>query len=153
MRFDYPKDKWGDGPWQSEPDHVAFEHAGFPCILHRNKLGAWCGYVGVPESHAWFGKGYDDVAADVHGGLTYAEPCQGDICHDAPEKRHWLGFDTAHAQDAPPGMSALLRELGKKAPALGMQRAWFGEPVTYKDLAYVREETERLAEQAAAAKP
>jgi hypothetical protein len=128
-----------------EPDHVDFEHAGFPCIVHRNSLGAWCGYVGVPEGHPWFGQGYDDVEADVHGGLTYAEPCQGNICHDRPEKRFWLGFDCNHAQDIAPGMYEIAAKAGYKYPGV---EGFFGEPVTYKDLAYVRAETEKLAEQA-----
>lgn len=135
-----------------EPDHVDFEHAGFPCILHRNNLGAWCGCVGVPEGHPWFGQGYDDVGADVHGGLTYAEPCQGSICHPGPDKRYWLGFDCAHAQDIAPGIEHDLararKELGDNPLWQSAAKSFFGQPVTYKDLAYVRAETERLAEQA-----
>lgn len=47
------KKNWGPGPWQDEPDHVEFEHAGLPCILHRNKhvTGAWCGYAVVTPGH------------------------------------------------------------------------------------------------------
>lgn len=157
-----------EGPWVGEPDHAAFEHLGFPCILHRNRLGAWCGYVGVPEGHPWFGKGYDDVhqlspALDVHGGLTYAEPCRGAVCHDAPEKRWWLGFDCSHAMDVTPGLDGILEKARSQMSetarsVLGTLEAdgskeWFGEKVTYKDLAYVRAETERLAEQAKEAQP
>jgi hypothetical protein len=146
-----PKSEWGEGPWLTEPDHVDFEHLGYPCILHRNKHGSWCGYVGVPADHPWFGKGYDDVDAEVHGGLTYAEPCQGDVCHPGNEPRHWLGFDCTHAFDKAPEMDAALASY--KLPDGGSEpcKEWFGEPVTYKDLDYVKAETERLAEQAAAA--
>lgn len=148
-----PKSDWGEGPWQNEPDHVDFQHAGFPCILHRNTMGAWCGYVGVPKDHPWHGKGYDDVEADAHGGLTYAEPCQGDICHvgEPDDNRWWLGFDCNHGDDMAPEMDAAMRSW--KVPGLRdrPRKEWFGEPVTYKDLAYVRAETERLAEQAKAA--
>jgi hypothetical protein len=150
-----PKEEWAPGPWHDEPDHVVFEHAGYPCILHRNLLGAWCGYVGVPEGHPWFGKGYDDVDANVHGGLTYAEPCQGDVCHEAPEPRHWLGFDCGHSQDRSPGLEATIAKIRSQPP---QEKAWLAErmerlgmTVTYKDLAYVRAETESLAEQAAQA--
>jgi hypothetical protein len=57
-RFRLPKAKWGPGPWQDEPDRVDFEHAGLPCAIIRNLhvTGSLCGYVGVPDSHPWWGK-------------------------------------------------------------------------------------------------
>lgn len=48
-------------PWLNEPDSVSFEHAGLRCEMRRGPVGAWCGYVGVDETHPWFGKGYDDI--------------------------------------------------------------------------------------------
>lgn len=100
---------WPKGEWDSEPDRVDFIHAGFSCLLHRNTLGNWCGYVGVPETHPDFGKSYDDVEdVSVHGGLTYADLCREGICHvpqpGMPEKVWWLGFDAAHFNDLVPGM-------------------------------------------------
>jgi len=144
-----PKEEWAPGPWHDEPDRVVFEHAGYPCILNRGPLGSWCGYVGVPEGHPWFGKRYDDVEADVHGGLTYARPCQGDVCHAAPEPRYWLGFDCSHYRDLVPGLEALLAESREKMGRPQVDKGKFG--VTYKDVGYVRAETESLAEQAAQA--
>ena len=74
---------WPSGIWDSEPDRAEFIHSGFACLLVRNDLGAWCGYVGVPESHRSFGLDYDAVEVEIHGGLTYANLCQeeGPICH------------------------------------------------------------------------
>lgn len=49
------------------------------------------GYVMLPKSHIWYGKDYDDIPINVHGGLTYGEKNDSD---------YWvIGFDTAHAGD------------------------------------------------------
>ena len=57
--------------------------------------GAVNGYVKVPESHPWYGKGYDEINNlmdyDCPGGLTYSEG-------------GWIGFDTLHLMDYWPGM-------------------------------------------------
>lgn len=125
-------------PWENEPDHVNFRSHNFPCILHRNHMGAWCGYVGVPSNHPWYRKGYDEVNAEVHGGLTYANECQGDICHvpDPGESDEvwWLGFDCAHAMDICPAHTSWWPLIENRA--------------TYKTMEYAKQETESLAEQA-----
>lgn len=140
---DHKRVGWPAGPWDSEPDREEFQHAGFACLLHRGgAYGAWCGYVGLPPSHTLHGKDYDAanerLPDGVHGGLTYAEECAGAICHvpapGDPEHLWWFGFDCAHYLDRWPGH---------------WSRADYGE---YRDIAYVREETKRLAEQLAAMK-
>lgn len=111
---------WGAGPWDEEPDRVEWrdEATGLPCLaLRHERLGHWCGYVAVPPGHPAHGRGYDDVPAEVHGGLTYAEKCHGQVCHKPapgePEDAWWLGFDCAHGWDLSPGLyrSALYRDL------------------------------------------
>ncbi len=136
------KSKWGPGPWQDEPDHVAFEHAGYSCIVHRGPAGGLCGYVAVPPGHPWHGMDYNEVPADVHGGLTYGGKCEGAICHvpksGEPDNVFWIGFDTAHSGDV--------------SPAFRRLSAAFTDPRdSYKTMAYVTSETKRLAEQACAA--
>ena len=105
------RSKWGSGPWDGEPDHVEWRVDGFPCMAHRNSRGAWCGYVAVPPGHWAYQMNYNRVDADVHGGLTYAGHCQGELCHvqapGEPSNVWWLGFDTAHGCDAPPVMTSL----------------------------------------------
>src|SRR5688572_11433893 len=101
------KSEWGDGPWQTEPDRVEFEHAGLPCLMSRHPtLGHWCGYVAVPPGHPMHGKEYDSVEVDVHGGLTYGSACRGHICHvpkpGEPDDVFWFGFDCGHAGDYGP---------------------------------------------------
>lgn len=136
-----------DGDWHNEPDHLEFESHGHPCILHRANLGAWCGYVAVPPGHPWHGKDYHDLEPhpEVHGGLTYADLCQGPVCHvqkaGEPDNVWWLGFDCAHLGDIVPGMLAF----SDRVPS------GFSPFESYKTLGYVRAETERLAAQAATA--
>lgn len=42
-------------PWSQEPDRLDFEADGLKCAMRRGPFGHWCGYVGVPASHPWFG--------------------------------------------------------------------------------------------------
>lgn len=99
------------GGWNNELDRLLFESHGFPCLARRNvHLGNWCGYVGVPKNHPAYGKSYSEIDVDVHGGLTYANRCDGDpvngVCHKAkegePDDLYWLGFDCAHFGDITP---------------------------------------------------
>jgi len=72
----------------------------------------WNGYVGVPEGHAWFGKGYSEslcghagcydhtleMEIEVHGGVTFS----GHLLQQDPQgKFWWFGFDTGHSSDDP----------------------------------------------------
>lgn len=141
------KKTWGTGEWIAEPDRKEWKDAatGLSCLAKRNmSSGAWCGYVAVPPGHAAHGKDYDDVDARVHGGLTYANKCSGEICHAAepgePDDVWWLGFDCAHYQDYIPAMRARDRA-----------RGWGDRGCdTYRNLPYVETECTDLAKQLAA---
>lgn len=146
------KSTWGDGPWQTEPDRVDFVHAGFACMALRHpEHGHWCGYVGVPREHPAYGKDAMDVEASFHGGLNYAAPCEGSICHvpqpGMPDDVWWLGGDFSHAFDLAPGSAAFLRRV---MPAEMTARRDSILCEVYRDLPYVRHEIGRLAEQLAA---
>lgn len=147
------KSKWGAGPWQDEPDKKQWQDpaTGLACLVVRNRMGALCGYVGVPKSHACYGKGYDAVDVDAHGGLTFADKCsQGreecdGICHKAPEGEDdvwWFGFDCAHACDFIPSMHELRADMGRT------NDYWCDE--TYRDFEYVTHRVTSLATQLAA---
>lgn len=149
------KSEWGDGPWQAEPDKVQWKDTatGLPCLAVRHRSsGHWCGYVGVAEGHPSFGRDYDDVPADVHGGLTFASHCQEGpeaeaegVCHipdpGQPDRVWWLGFDCAHGGDLTPAHEARMAEYPGLRPFL---RAG-----VYRDLEYVRGECAGLAKQLA----
>jgi hypothetical protein len=171
------KRDWGDGPWQDEPDKIQWLDAAtdLDCLIVRSHTGAWCGYVGVPETHPWFGKGYSESVLDgsdnrsdapdamigVHGGLTYSDRCQDEddpaagICHVAgpgrPEPVWWFGFDCNHAGDFAPGIHADLCRIADTSRYLTGYRP--GVPPhdeQYRDVAYVRGQVALLAAQLAA---
>ncbi|MDG3006418.1 hypothetical protein [Paludisphaera mucosa] len=143
------KSQWGNGEWQDEPDKKQWQDTstGYPCLIVRNRLGALCGYVGVPKEHPHFGKDYDRPHVEVHGGLTFADTCQPSddeshgICHKTEGDDHvwWFGFDCAHGWDYVPGMAVYRGETGHSG--------FFSEHETYRNLAYVTREVESLARQ------
>lgn len=127
------------------PDHLLSKgvHKGYEWEVVHNNMGYRCGYVRVPAGHPWHGKGYDDVCrvdgewVDVHGGLTFAE-ADTDCGKGGEDNAWWLGFDCAHAGDAPdPGLPGYYDRL-----------AFPGD--TVRDTAYAEAQCKLLAEQAAA---
>ena len=66
-----------------------------PQFMHQIGYGEGNGYVAVFEGHPWYGIGYDDIPADVHGGLSYARAAE---LFGQPA---WMvGFDTGHLGDS-----------------------------------------------------
>jgi hypothetical protein len=53
---------WPAGPWDDEPDKVVWvdPKTGLDCMARRGPLGAWCGYVGVPDGHPLHGVSHGD---------------------------------------------------------------------------------------------
>jgi hypothetical protein len=137
------KSKWGQGPWQNEPDKAQWVAHGLDCLIVRNNNGALCGYVGVPSHHKCFGKRYNEVDVCCHGGLTFSDYCAEvadeahSICHTDKDAANavvwWLGFDCAHGMDVVPNLS-----LGYRFPG-----------AVYRTFAYVQQEVECLAKQLA----
>lgn len=91
-------------PWEHEPDREEWVHelTGYKCTVWRHPtLGHLCGYVAIPKGHRVWGKGYDDVDVEVHGGLTYAD--------EDKETGEWVfGFDCSHGGDFSPKILATL---------------------------------------------
>lgn len=146
--------------WKNEPNRKEWKHAGLKCLILRNTyLGHLCGYVEIPHGHLLYGKSYSSIApasllisrekasrglsdemvisailssADnscaslfsVHGGITYSGTLND-------RKTFWYGFDCSHCDDLSPYIS--------------------GSGV-YRNMAYVKNETESLARQIAALK-
>jgi len=142
------KSGWPRGEWDDEPDKIQWqdEETGLPCLIHRNTMGALCGYVGVSPGHPCYEKEYDHGEVDVHGCLTYAAFCDNvkceerGICHvveeGEEEKVWWLGFDCNHAWDYAPGMPSVVRR-----PPMSDE--------TYKNVHFVKAECASLAKQLA----
>lgn len=134
------KSEWGAGPWVGEPDRVEWRIGGMlrglVCLAVRGPFGNWCGYVGVPPGHPAHGQHYGaDSIEDlhVHGGLTFAGPCDvgehAQICHvpepGEPDAVWWLGFDCGHGLDYSPAMEATMRRGTREI----IERAERGEAV------------------------
>lgn len=100
---------WGKGEWVDEADLIQFEHMGIECRIVRMAMEEPCakefhmsggflnGYVAIPGDHPYWGKIYEDLNIECHGGLTFGK------CSD----RHWIGFDCAHSFDYVPSMEHL----------------------------------------------
>lgn len=67
-----------------------------PWHIPQVEAGWGNGYIAVPPEHPWFGKDYDSIDADVHGGLTYGKD---HAPNQKPDGYWWIGFDTGHYQD------------------------------------------------------
>jgi len=141
------------GPWHDEPDEERFEAHGHPCLLLRNPLGAWCGYVAIAPGHPWHGIDYGQIDAEVHGGLTYANACAGHICHvpkpGEPDDVWWLGFDCIHAGDL--SLSDIVDVSGIRARMRVELPSYDRSHESYKTIGFARNETIKLAQQAAEA--
>jgi hypothetical protein len=123
-------------PWENEPDQVEWldKATGYQCLIARNRLGAYCGYVFVPSSHPAYGVDSGTLNLDAHGGITLEESAEdyyGSIVTSFDARGMWMfGFDCAHCFDIIPA-----------------QAAWGTVGDKYRDLAYVTAEVEGLAKQ------
>lgn len=135
-----------DKPWLDEPNQEEFVSSTYHCAIVRHPtMGHLCGYVAVQPGHPFWGKDYDSVDVEVHGGLTWAANTVIGIMHPAPDL-WWFGFDCAHLFD-------LVPQLWEHEQPGGM---FYGEfrttdKDTYRNWAYVRGEVEGLAAQFAKA--
>jgi hypothetical protein len=73
-------------------------HCGFDWITIVTHMGYRNGYIKIPVGHPWHLVGYDEIGADVHGGLTFSEVVRD---NENFSDGYWIGFDCAHSQDAP----------------------------------------------------
>ncbi len=123
------------------------EHLGYEWMVIHNGMGHRCGYVKVPPGHPWHGGNYNDIGADVHGGLTFAEadvPCGKGGADDG----YWLGFDCAHSFDAP---DPALPVAPVYADVMAKVRVFSPSLSSVRTHEYVEAECRSLCEQAAAA--
>jgi hypothetical protein len=134
-------------PWEDEEDLYEYVEYGIHCMIVRHPhMGALCGYIGIPKGHPWYLKGYDDIDARVHGGLTFS----GESIREYskfPTNAWWIGFDCAHAGDLMPKVEELM------AIQLIFPNGEFGNPDgVYKDVKFVKDEISKLVQQALTAK-
>lgn len=114
--------------------------AGFPAVVLIMPWGVRNGYVAVPPNHRHYGKGYYDIGAEVHGGLTYS----GDDTNGYPVESYgawWFGFDCHHYGD-----SQDIALMDEKHKQMEETHGIYDEGHA-RSLAYVEHECEQLAEQ------
>jgi hypothetical protein len=122
-----------DRPWETEPSHKAWVEptTKYKCEVKRNPITlALCGYVTVPKKHHYYGLGYNDVMANVHGGLTFSDD------------KGTFGFDCSHGGDLTPGI--LLSVLKSAKDPSDYVRMTL-DMDTYRTFEWVMDETEKLA--------
>jgi len=122
-----------DRPWETEPNHKEWVEptTKYKCEIKRNSLTlALCGYVTVPKKHHYYGLGYNDVMAIVHGGLTFSDG------------KGTFGFDCAHAGDLTPGVLLSVMKASED-PSEYAQLTISHD--TYRTFDWVMDETEKLA--------
>jgi hypothetical protein len=122
-----------DRPWETEPNHKEWREptTKYKCEVKRNTLTlALCGYVTVPKKHHYYGLGYNDVMANVHGGLTFSDD------------KGKFGFDCSHAGDLTPGILLSVLQTAKD-PSEYAQLTISHD--TYRTFEWVVDETEKLA--------
>lgn len=113
-------------------------HHGFEWTVTNNGMGFRCGYIRVPKGHPWHGQHYDNVKADCHGGLTFADPDEP-CAKGGPDDAWWLGFDCAHLNDAPdPALTDERTDMPR--------RKWPGGTIRTQE--YVEQQCRSLCEQA-----
>lgn len=139
---------------------------GLPCAARAISFaGIWCGYVGVPPSHPWYRKHFNDIPdIRVHGGLSYsdelpleaqvamvAETTAGAEVLDRPEIKGAGSTGNAASTHAKQGNDHIwwfgfdCAHCFDVMPALGIA---FPDS-TYKDFNYIKEQCALLAAQLA----
>jgi hypothetical protein len=153
-----PKSGWPAGEWHDELDKKQWMCilANLPCLIVRNEMGAWCGYVGVGPEHPLFNLDYSESLEDgpsieclletPHGGITFSSfcieegPVEKRICHVVEDGENdrvwWFGFDCGHSDDFCPGIPTFGRSYEHRQAHGGVQ---------YRTQAYVESIVEELA--------
>lgn len=73
-----------------------FEYKGFPCVVLFMPMGFRNGYVGLPKSHKYYKKEYEEIPMSCHCGLTYGDTS---LFGQEDEDTYWIGFDCGHCCD------------------------------------------------------
>lgn len=152
--LEYGKTLWAKGEWDNEPDQLEWTHEGMPCRIVRIFSGNLCGYVAIPSDHPLHGKDYSYIEGNtdirVHGGITYSNDGIYNVYYkqpdDEPKNVWWLGFDCSHGFDISPMFEKMFVEKGFSSQKQREENnKLFG--YTYKNMGWVKNEVERLADQ------
>jgi hypothetical protein len=121
----------------TKSDIRRWQSHGLKCLAAINKMGIPVGYVGVSESHPDYAKTYHEIEGEieVHGGLTFSE-----MWPDEKDGLWYFGFDCGHAWDIDMSIRDYIENRNTpRGPIFASN----------KNIEYVQQECERLAEQLA----
>lgn len=144
------KKNFPPGHWMAEPDLCQWENYGLVCLTIRDmKLGMWRGFVALTQDHIGFGKPLEELILEpwglnlqVHGGVSVSGKLPSKY-KDFNKDKWWIGFECGHGEDLLP-----LVKLDSNDPI----DASIMDNQSYKDIHFVRRETNRLAKQLAKVK-
>lgn len=149
-----PTDLATDFPWPFKRAPLrAWTHDGILCAVAPSAIRGVNGYCRIPDQHPWANAAYEDLDVRVHYGLTYGNQPEFHFMQTIPARTRehtfgWIGWDTGHYDDC--WTDAALRHAGIDPTTQqpldewnSGSRRWYLADVVY--------ETERLAEQIAAA--
>ena len=140
----YNKKNFPPGRWNNEPDLCFWENK-LPCLAVRDmSMGIWKGFVGISEEHPFYNLSVEeliklneamDMFFGIHGGITMAGRLPPKYKEYA-KNYWWLGCETSHGNDLMP-----LLKLDLSDP--DMARMLSNQ--SYKDIHFIRKETNKLA--------
>lgn len=139
------KKNFPPGDWMREPDHCEWDSYGLHCLALRDmKLGIWRGFVSIPKEHKEFGKNLTELISEewgmnleVHGGVCVAGKLPLRY-KELNKDSWWIGFECTQGEDLFP-----LTKYDLNDPIFQGIR----NHQTYKDLFFIRRETNSLAKQ------
>jgi hypothetical protein len=141
----FNKKDFPPGKWLSEPDLCFWYYHDTPCLALRDmSMGIWKGFVGITEGHLLFEVPMDQVIAlpqalelfrVAHGGLSGVGRLPAKY-QNLAKNCWWVGIETTQGDDLMP-MLKLDQGDPDMAKLLSNQ--------TYKDLHFIRRETNKLA--------
>ena len=140
-----PKEAWGPGEWDNEPDRIEFETGYYPSIILRNTYGSLNGYIAVKEGHPWFLQNYDQIRSS---SLELSWASHEDALLPLPSgwtMAWWVGFTRSSYFDLMPALEVMMRR-----EALQEQPSWlFRSPrTTYKSIPFIKAQLQILAQHA-----
>jgi hypothetical protein len=86
----------------------------------------------LPSGHPLEGKFYEDIAVEIHGGLTYSE---------STDKGYIIGFDCAHSGDVVPFSS---NGFGKSYMDDVLKKKYNKRKSVYRNIEFVKNELKNL---------
>ena len=75
--------------------HDTYE--GYEFLICHNRINPTA-YVKVPDTHPFYGKNYDEIDINVHGGLTFSGD-RANILGKSDAGNFWIGWDYGHLGD------------------------------------------------------